>query len=71
MTTTKTIALTIRNFVSKVMSLLFNTLYMFVIVFLPRRNVNNLRYADDTIVMTESEEALNSFLVKVKVEKLA
>ena len=36
-----------------------------------RRNVNNLRYADDTIVMTESEEALNSFLVKVKVEKLA
>ena len=36
-----------------------------------RRNVNNLRYADDTIVMTESEEALKSFLVKVKVEKLA
>ena len=36
-----------------------------------RRNVNNLRYADNTIVMTESEEALKSFLVKVKVEKLA
>ena len=31
-----------------------------------RRNINNLRYADDTIVMAESEEELKSFLVKVK-----
>ena len=38
-----------------------------------RRNINNLRYADDTIIMAESEEELKSFLVKVKgrVEKLA
>ena len=31
-----------------------------------RRNINNLRYADDAIVMAESEEELESFLVKVK-----
>ena len=33
-----------------------------------RRNVNNLRYADDTTLMAESEEELKSFLVKVKEE---
>ena len=38
MTTRKTIALTIWTFVSKVMSLLFNTLSGFVIAFLPRSN---------------------------------
>ena len=38
MTTGKTIVLTIWNFVSKVMSLLFNTLSRFAIAFLPRRN---------------------------------
>ena len=32
------------------------------------RNINNLRYADDSIVMAESEEELRSFLVKVKEE---
>ena len=32
------------------------------------RNINNLRYADDTIVMPESEEELKSLLMKVKVE---
>ena len=32
------------------------------------RNINNLRYADDTILMTESEEDLKSLLMKVKVE---
>ena len=30
------------------------------------RNINNLRYADDTTLMAESEEKLNSLLVKVK-----
>ena len=30
------------------------------------RNINNLRYADDTTVMAESEEELKSFLMKVK-----
>ena len=33
-----------------------------------RRNINNLRYADDTIVMTESKEELKSLLMKVKEE---
>ena len=33
-----------------------------------RRNINNLRYADDTTLMAESEEELKSFLMKVKVE---
>ena len=33
-----------------------------------RRNINNLRYADDITLMTESEEELKSFLMKVKVE---
>ena len=33
-----------------------------------RRNVNNLRYADDTILMAESKEELKSFLMKVKEE---
>ena len=32
------------------------------------RNINNLRYADDTILMAESEEELTSLLMKVKVE---
>ena len=31
-----------------------------------RRNINNLRYADDTTLMAESEEELKSFLMKVK-----
>ena len=31
-----------------------------------RRNINNLRYADDTTLMTESEEELNSFWCKWK-----
>ena len=37
------------------------------------RNINNLRYADDTTLMAESEEELKSLLVKVKwrVKKLA
>ena len=33
-----------------------------------RRNINNLRYAEDTTLMTESEEELKSFLMKVKEE---
>ena len=32
------------------------------------RNINNLRYADDTTLMEESEEELKSFLMKVKEE---
>ena len=33
------------------------------------RNINNLRYADDTILMAESEEELKSLLMKVKEER--
>ena len=33
-----------------------------------RRNINNLRYADDTTLMAESEEELESLLMKVKRE---
>ena len=38
-----------------------------------RRNISNLRYADDTTLMAESEEELKSLLMKVKrrVKKLA
>ena len=34
------------------------------------RNINNLRYADDTTLMAESEEELKSLLMKVKQESL-
>ena len=33
-----------------------------------RRNINNLRYADDTTLMAESEEELKSFMMKVEEE---
>ena len=33
-----------------------------------RRNINNLRYGDDTTLMAESEEELKNLLMKVKVE---
>ena len=35
-----------------------------------RRNINNLRYADDTTLMEESEEELKSLLMKVKEENV-
>ena len=35
------------------------------------RNIDNLRYADDTTLMAESEEELKSLLMKVRVKKLA
>ena len=35
---------------------------------LPRRNINNLRYADDTILMAESEEELKSLLMREREE---
>ena len=36
-----------------------------------RRNFNNLRYADDTTLMAESEEEIKSLLMKVRVKMLA
>ena len=35
---------------------------------IPKRNINNLRYTDDTTLMAESEEELKSLLMKVKEE---
>ena len=35
---------------------------------IPKRNINNLRYADDTTLMAEREEELKSILMKVKEE---
>ena len=35
---------------------------------IPRRKINNLRYADDTTLMAESEEELKSLLIEVKEE---
>ena len=35
------------------------------------RNINNLRYADNTTLMAESTEELKSLLIKVRVKKLA
>ena len=35
---------------------------------LARRNINNLRYADDTTLMAENKEEINSLLMKVKEE---
>ena len=35
------------------------------------RNINNLRYADDTIVMAEIKEQLRNLLIEVKEKKLA
>ena len=35
---------------------------------IPKRNINNLRYADDTTLMAESKEMLKSLLMKVKEE---
>jgi len=38
------------------------------VIKISRRNINNLRYADDTTLMAESEEELKSLLMKVKEE---
>ena len=38
------------------------------VIKIARRNINNLRHADDTILMAESEEELKSLLMKVKEE---
>ena len=38
------------------------------VIKIARRNINNLRYADDTTLMAESKKELKSLLMKVKVE---
>ena len=39
-----------------------------ILALIPRKNISNLRYADDTTLMAESEEELKSLLMKVKEE---
>ena len=49
----------------------YNYIYIYIYISgirIARRNINNLRYADDTTLMAESEEELNSLLMKVKEE---
>ena len=41
---------------------------LFILFKIARRNINNLRYADDTTLMAESEEELKSLLMKLKEE---
>ena len=41
------------------------------VIKIARRNINNLRYTDNTTLMAESEEELKSLLMKVETEKLA
>ena len=43
-------------------------MYMTTCIDMYGRNINNLRYADDTTLMAESEEELKSLLMKEKVE---
>ena len=38
------------------------------VIKIARKNINNFRYADDTTLMTECKEELNSLLIKVKEE---
>ena len=66
MTTGKTIALTRWTFVGKAMFLLFNTQEAQAGIKIAGRNINNLRYADDTTLMAESEEELKSLLMRMK-----
>ena len=75
MTTGKTIALTRRTLVGKVMSLLLQSTSWETLGWkkhklesIAVRNINNLSYADDTTLMAESEEELKSLLMKVKME---
>ena len=40
------------------------------VIKIAKRNISNLRYADDTTLMAESEEELKNFLMKVKEKRL-
>ena len=53
---------------------IFTYIYIYIVVYvnihieISERNVNNLRYEDDTTLMEESEEELKSLLIRVKEE---
>ena len=64
MTTGKTIALTRWTFVGKVID------EAQAGIKIARRNINNLRHADDTTLMAENEEELKSLLMKEESEKI-
>ena len=71
MTIRKTIALTVQTFVSKVMSLLFNTLFKFVIAFLPRSKCLLISWLQAlSTVILESEEIEKAGL-KLSIQKTA
>ena len=63
MTTGKTIALTIQTFVDKVISLLFNMVSRFVIVFLPRRNCLLISWLQSlsSVILSLRKESLSLF----------
>ena len=65
MTTGKTIALIIWTFVSKVMSLLFNTLYRFVIAFLPRSKHLLISWLQSPSVMILEPKKIKSVTVSI------
>ena len=70
MTTGKTIALTIQTFVSKVMSLLFNMMYRFVIAFLPRSKhllISWLQSPSAVIWEPKKIKSLTVFIVSLSV----
>ena len=50
------------------MSQVYSKVIQVYILFFSGRNINNLRYADDTTLMAESEEELKSLLMKVEEE---
>ena len=67
-------SLGISNFLEEISSLFHSTVFLYFFALfkldsrLPERNINNFRYADDTTLMAESKEKLNSLLMKVKEE---
>ena len=64
MTTGKTIALTVQTFISKVMSLLFNTLSRLVIAFLPRsKRLLISEFQSPSAVILESKKVKNTVVV--------
>ena len=70
MTTGKTTALTIQTFVSKVMSLLFNTLSRFVITFLPRSKCLFISWLQSLSTMIQEYRSTNPSLPRWKIQRI-
>ena len=65
MITGKTIALTIQNFIGKIMSLLFNVLSKFVIVFLPRSRCILISWQQSPSAMILDPKKIQSFTISI------